>query len=489
MRMFKSLLVLVAIAALLPIAAKAADACPDLSPPPLRFDEPVYVDANRAGGEPVIIAAEDGSLNMSAHAGTTHAYKDPAALGGVGDFAVGYYNQTLNWRSVDGGKTWSYIGTAGLHEGPHSVLSTGFSDPGYAMDDHGTLYNVEIDLANVAVFASNDDGQSWNVANPEITAGDRPWVVGGDDEGEAFLYVRTPTQLWRTTTGGVAWAPVKLTGLDIYGQLFRDPLNPDGLIGPRDGSSSQGFGISPDDGVTWTYVDGPDFGPAGDQIFAPMDVDKADGTIYMAQGNGYRDAGDTTPDGVMEFNYFDRDTNEWGLEEPQRLPIPAGDVLWTWLVAGDNGRVALAWYQNTPEAPKEFSIYVAQTLNAKGTHVDCDGDGTTEYVPPQWEIVNASGRPIHVGEVCLGGTGCNASTDFAAGDRRLGDFFQINYDRKGRLVIASGDTMLRSLTGGPKPVANPIFIGQSHGAKMLTEPLPVRKTRCLANLPICGAQD
>ncbi|MBW3663272.1 MAG: hypothetical protein KY469_09255 [Actinobacteria bacterium] len=467
------------------VSTTASQACPELAPPQLEFDRPVYVDPNRAGGEPVIIAAEDGSLSMSAHAGTTHAYKNPEALGGVGDFAVGYYNQTLVWRSVDGGHTWSYTGTAGLHEGPHSVTSTGFSDPGFAMDDAGNLYNVEIDLANVAVYASNDDGQSWNVANPMVSAGDRPWLTGGNEDGEAFLFVRLPAQLWRTTTGGIVWEPVR-TSLPVYGQIYRDPLNPDGLIGPSGPSAGSGFSMSPDDGETWVTVPGSSFSPAGKQIFAPIDVDAADGTVYMAQGNGYRGANDTDPDGYVEFNWWDRDTESWGLEQPQRLPIPAGDVLWSWLVAGEDGRVAIAWYHIFPDEPESFYIYVAQTLNAKGTMYDCDGNGVEEFVPPQWTISNASLRPIHVGAVCLGGTGCNANTDFEAGDRRLGDYFQINHDRSGRLIIASGDTMLRSLTGGPKPVANPIFIGQSDGALLLEEPLPVRPTRCLANLPICG---
>ena len=500
MRVLKALLTVAAVAALLPIAAGAdgdlSGLCPDaasVAPPPLEFAEPVYIDPNRAGGEPVIIAAEDGSLNVSAHAGTTHAFKDPAAAGGAGDFAVGYFNQTLNWRSTDGGQTWSYVGIAGLPAGPHSATSTGFSDPGYAIDGGGNIYNIEIDLANIAVFVSNDDGQSYNVANPEVTAGDRPWIVGGDQPGEAYLYSRLPAQLWKTTTGGITWTPQSV-GLPVYGQLFRDPLDPDTFIGPRGGSAAQGFSISTDDGRTWRTVPGPEFASAGDQIFAPIDVDKADGTVYMAQGNGYSGANDRTADGRLEFNWYDRERGEWGLSAPQRLPIPEGDVLWTWMVAGEDGRVALAWYQSPKEGVEagganEFYVYVAQTTNAQGT--DCDGDGVfTEGVdlPPQWTVANASGRPIAVGEVCLQGTACNASTNFVAGDRRLGDFFQMNYDRAGRLVIASGDTMLRSLTGGPKPVSNPVFIGQSAGASMLETPLPVRETRCLAGLPICGAR-
>ena len=470
----------------------------------LEFDDPVYIDPDRAGGEPVIIAAEDGSLIASSHAGTTHAYKNPNALAGVDDFAVGYFNQTLNWRSVDGGRTWDYVGLAGTNTGPHSATSTGFSDPGLAIDDAGTIYNVEIDLANVAVFSSNDDGQSWLMANPNVAPGDRPWMTGGS-AGEAFLYIRTGPQLWRTTDSGVTWLPQNIAQFDVYSQIYRDPTNLEsGLIGTtEDGGPNTRVAFSDDEGVTWTNSDrAPDFRNNGDQIFAPFDADKTTdpsnghyGNVYVANGNGYSGGNDRVADGFIQYNVVDRSTGapQWLFEESQEVPVPEGDVLWTWLVAGENGRVSLAWYQTLMDPDTgdvdntTFYLYVAQTLNGEGTWVDCDGDGEDDFVPPQWEVVNASGRPIGEGAVCLSGTTCNANTNFENGDRRLGDFFQINYDRDGRLVIASGDTMLRSATGGPKPVSNPIFIGQSAGEPMLETPLPVRDTRCLMDLdPLCS---
>src|SRR5204863_5650677 len=136
--------------------------CDSFKPAQATFSNPVLIDPNRAGGEPVSVVAQDGSINVSAHAGTTHVYKDPMAAPGAGDFAVGYANQTLNWRSTDGGATWKYTGLAGTGQGPHSVTSTGFSDPDYAIDQAGNIYNTEIDLANDAVFKSTDDGQSYS---------------------------------------------------------------------------------------------------------------------------------------------------------------------------------------------------------------------------------------------------------------------------------------------------------------------------------------
>lgn len=137
------------LAGLLPLgqAVSSTVSCTSVKPAPLKFSKPTFIDKNRAGGEPVSVVAQDGSIVVSAHAGTTHVYKDPAAAVGSGDFARSYYSQTLNWRSADGGKTWQYVGLAGAPEGPHSATSTGFSDPDLTMDAGGKLYNVEINLA------------------------------------------------------------------------------------------------------------------------------------------------------------------------------------------------------------------------------------------------------------------------------------------------------------------------------------------------------
>jgi hypothetical protein len=153
--------------------------------------------------------------------------------------------------------------------------------------------------------------------------------------------------------------------------------------------------------------------------------------------------------------------------------------MWPWVIAGDDGRAAVVWYQTLNGNQNKFYIYAAYTTNAHGTTVTCS-DGSKQFVEPQFSVTNASGRPIHTGKICLGGTGCNAATDFEAGDRRLGDFFSVNFDAKGNIYIASGDTMLQSPTGGEKPVGNPIFIRQTKGASLLKKPDKVRKTRPLS---------
>ena len=475
-RSIRLLLVPALLAAILPItgalvAHSAGYKCPDLRPAPLKFAKPVFIDKNRAGGEPVSQTAQDGSIIVSAHAGTTHIYKDPNAAPGAGDFAVGYTNQTLNWRSADGGKTWKYVGVAGQEEGPHSATSSGFSDPDLTMDAGGTIYNTEINLANDSVFASPDDGQSWPTANPAAASGDRPWLTGRAKD-EVFLYVNSPKQLWRSTDGGLTFSLVT-NSFPAVSKLQTDPLNFEhGLIGPtQDG----GAAISTDDGKTWKTYETPKLGKST-QFFGAIAVDKA-GWIYSAAAGGYTGSTDTKPDGEVTVNYFNRKTKKWG-SEAVHIPMPAGDAMWPWLIAGDDGRLAVVWYQTLGKDSHKFYAFAAETSNAHGATVKCS-DGKKHFVPPQFRVTNASGRPIHIGDICLAGTACNASSDFSQGDRRLGDFFTVNYDNNGTLYIVSGDTTLTTPAEGPKPVSNPIFIKQVGGTKMLAKPIKSRKTRCL----------
>ena len=466
----------------LPVAVTALGAAPacgsDLKPPALSFNKRVYVDDKRPGGEPVSVVGQDGSISVSAHGGTTHLYKDPTTLAtGAADIATTYENQTLNWRSTDGGKTWKYIGIAGQSFGPHTATSSGFSDPDYAIDAGGRIYNTEINLANVAVFSSGDDGQTYSRGLAEVTSGDRPWLTAGRKD-EAYLYVNTGQQIFRTKDGGLTWSlqsQGNSSGPDA--KMYIDPKNPDGLIGPH---NPQGVAISADQGKTWKAYDGAGLGKNVD-FFGAVSVDRA-GNVYRAAAGGYGGPGDgKVDDGEVTFNAFNRKTNTWG--KPVRIPAPTGDMLWPWVVSGDDGRVAVAWLQRFPGKPDAFDMMVAATTNAHGTNVTCP-DGSKRFVPAQWTVTDASQGAVHKGEVCLSGTACNASTDFPAGDRRIGDFYTVNFDKDGRIFVVGGSTAFPGET--VKPISNPIFISAKSGPRLITKPMKTRPTKasCGAN-PLC----
>ena len=302
-----------------------------------------------------------------------------------------------------------------------------------------------------------------------MAPGDRPWLAALEKD-EVFLYINSlPKSFWRSTDGGITWSLIS-TSPPFNGDFHPDPRNPnDGLIGPV---GTYGAAISADDGRTWELHYGANTGSnTGFNGIATVGIDRA-GHIYQAAAGS----------GEVSFSAFNRDTKTWGPRVD--IPHPAGgDTLWPWIVAGDDGRVAMTWYQTLPGKPDEYYVYASYTLNARGTVAQCS-DGSTVFIPPQFSTANASGRMIHKGQICLQGTICNADLG-EGGDRRLGDFFTINFTHAGEIFIASGDTMLRSPTGGPKPVANPIFIKQSGGAPLLAKPDRVRPSRCLLDLPVC----
>ncbi len=74
------------------------------------------------------------------------------------------------------------------------------------------------------------------------------------------------------------------------------------------------------------------------------------------------------------------------------------------------------------------------------------------------------GASIHSGSICAGGTTCAADNVITEEDRRLGDYFTVNTDRSGCMIIATGDTtLIDPVTGQPSPISHPLFLRQDSG--------------------------
>src|SRR4051794_9002815 len=81
-----------------------------------------YVDKDRAGGEPLVLAdAKHHTLIYTSHSGTTHLYRD-GLLSDPFPFIDGYTNQVNVWFSKNNGKTWNRVRIG-------EDKSQGFSDP------------------------------------------------------------------------------------------------------------------------------------------------------------------------------------------------------------------------------------------------------------------------------------------------------------------------------------------------------------------------
>ena len=163
-----------------------------VSAAPLGFGRPVLVDRTLAGGEPsVAFAAKSGLLVYTAHEGTTHLFSSniPGAPAESGAWLSDYRNQVNIWTSADNGASWRRVDSvAGFFANP--LIDTGFSDPDLTQDDAGNLYNTGIDLANDALFSSQDGGRTWPTGTAECHEGDRPWLAGGR-RNEVFLSTDT----------------------------------------------------------------------------------------------------------------------------------------------------------------------------------------------------------------------------------------------------------------------------------------------------------
>ena len=165
-----------------PPVAAPGKTCP--KPAALSFAEPTYVDTDRAGGEPLVATLPDGRLLYSAHAGTTHFFTPEAANPGTSAFVENYEGQTYIWTSDDNGKTWEFRPRL---VAPDGVPASGFSDPEVAIDSDGNVYFSEINLANVAVSSSQDNGSTYNLENFfGAVMTDRQWMEA-DRPGELYF--------------------------------------------------------------------------------------------------------------------------------------------------------------------------------------------------------------------------------------------------------------------------------------------------------------
>src|SRR4051794_15491804 len=460
-------------AALIALPATAVAAGPSVG-----FDKPVYVDTELAGGEPLVFADyKHGTIIYSSHEGTTHLYR-PGATSPLGtfNFVGNYRNQVNIWTSKDDGKTWqrTVFGQTGFSTDP--TKNTGFSDPDLTQDEGGRVYDTGIDLANDALFSSNDGGLTWDKGNIDCHDGDRPWLAGAKKD-EVFMAADGNTSghvIVRSGDGGDSCEnteyPDNADGRNGYGKLYYDH-NTEQLMEPElyfgDDGSVNAIGLA-----TWNRGQ-KEFTPH--QIatttlfghFPSIAIDAAD-NIYLTWDTDERDPNNKTGcdsgpaplPNTIKLAISQDHGNTWKV---RTIAAPSNArVFWPWMVAGDAGKVSVVWYQsdkltdpdcaNNDNPPPKYSLMEGQIFNA-----------TNPDAPVT--VVDAAGRPISSGGVCQGGTTCVATGQ----DRRLGDYFTNAIDQRGCVIIASGDTTQKDpATGNELPTSLPIFIRQSSGPPLFT---------------------
>jgi hypothetical protein len=487
--------VLVACWVLYGVVADAAHAATGAAA--LGFAPPVYVDTTLAGGEPsVAYAVKSGLLVYTSHEGTTHLFSSgiPGAPAESGGFITGYRNQVNIWTSADNGRTWQLV-PFGTGTNP---LATGFSDPDLTQDSAGNIYNTGIDLANDALFSSQDGGKTWPTGTAQCHEGDRPWLAGGK-ANEVFLSTDTDQSghaIYHSTDAGASCSSNGITDHgsaangDSYtgtGKLFYDPAR-GSLVEPVYYSNSSGavdgvgVGILKDAGNAFASSSAA-FTPvhvASTTAFShwPAMAIDGKGNYYLVWDTDARDQFSrngcpATDSGSESFGSLPPVNAETPLANQVLMSVstdggmhwsvprtvaysPGHRLLWPWITAGSAGNVGVVWYQYDSVTDPDcgtgnVSVMAARISGATGAH-------------PSETVADAAGRAIHTGSICAGGTTCAADNVVTGEDRRLGDYFTVSTDKRGCMIIATGDTMLSDpITGQTSPISHPLFLRQNGG--------------------------
>jgi hypothetical protein len=452
--------------ATVPVAA-ATKTCP--KPPAISFAAPEYVDEHRAGGEPIVFTNPDGRILYGAHAGSTHFFAPAGADPTTTAFFENYKGQTHYWYSDTQGGEWTY---SDRFIPPDNAPMTGFSDPEFAYDTAGNVYVSEINLVNVAVSKSTDGGATYKLQNGTANVfTDRQWMEG--DTENVFYLVSNPTGPGGTVSPGQVGYQAN-SGHTMYktvdgGKTFTAGFKDAGGLGDirvdkRNGTVYEahlnGSELSL---AAWRNARDEDFKtlvePEMNVVFDDVhmlahwpafDLDPS-GNIYMTwddNGNGDNPAG-------IYYAYSTDEGRTWS--KPLRVNTNDNTAIWPWIGVGDDGRVAIAWF----EADVELPNHDAETPGNHGWRVvggsTITGLGCAGGKVPSFAIGVMTPDAIHTGTICQGGTTCQAT----ATDRRLGDYFSVEVDGKGMMYAAYSDTRQDG------SVSLPGFVRQNGGAPLV----------------------
>jgi hypothetical protein len=206
------------------------------------------------------------------------------------------------------------------------------------------------------------------------------------------------------------------------------------------------------------------------QLFASAAMDTA-GNVYVAWSE-YPGAGSSAigPGAIKVAKSTDGGAH-WSQAISVSPPSQVNTVM-PWIVAGDPGRVGIAWYGSTthekafgpdPADNSEWSIYYAFSTNALSSHPSF---GTT--------MVSEPGHYIKYGDISTGGFG-------GTQDRSLGDFFEVQRGLNGQAVVVYVDETSndreQDTCGGcgqtPPQAAGPIMVATQKAGPGLFAHTPV----------------
>jgi hypothetical protein len=342
------------------------------------------------------------------------------------------------WKSEDMGGKWTEL--------VPNPTSLGGGDTSIAIGPKDEVYVTDLWAGSSTISATFDGGKTWTTSpiSSEVPYYDREWNTV-DGKGHAYFLGRTFTPgaaAWvsRSDDGGKTWV--------AQGNPWINPSpneeNQDGpfITNPKtdeiavvyncpvtDASTPISTGavsghavcvsISKDLGLTWSAHPAARVKGSVGNDFAGLAADTA--------GNWYVAFAESTTDGTILKWATSADGAKWS--EPMVLREGPGNRMFPWIVAGDAGRIAIAWYDtdkpgntndHTAMKDAQWNLKVAISIDALAPD-------------PTFEVASATEKPVHTGTISTQGFD---PTSQDPPDRSLGDFFTSYVGPDGRVHLA-----------------------------------------------------
>lgn len=440
------------------------------------FAHPVTVDAQRFVAEPDLAIGSDDRFYVSGPWGVTT-------------------NTTFFWRSEDAGTHFRQIQAAPGFQNPLPFRGGGDTEIAVgspaAVGKPNRLYFADQDnLDSNTCGYSDDAGRSFNFASgavcPETVGADRQWLahtrVDPTVAANGGLLDHDITYLWYDHFGSGNTIYRSDDGL-TYGNPVSFPVggNPGNAVAdPNTGvlyftvptAGGAALGWSADGGKTLNSVLPFKAGVvAGNTAtdFSVLSMDSS-GNLYLVVSNqavpgrpwqtwivrstGFR----TVNNGTRNVPVAGASPLMWS--DPVPITGPGSsrpDITYSvfpWVVAGDPGRVAVAFYGTNQPLTYDPSSMPARWTTYVSEAIDFTGAGPNFYTSP------VSEAPSHLDSICFNGIGCTGQ-----GNRNLLDFFEIQKDVQGAAVVVYNDdanTLTAAFPGGPL-----VMVGKQVGGPSL----------------------
>lgn len=326
-----------------------------LDPSAPAFGQDLIVDAALGATEPSLVVDPEGRVFVVAPTDQLQVVHEGRLL---------QYNEAgVLWRSLDAGRSFERVApiALGLY-GP----SFGGGDSDLAVDDRGRLTMVDLWLGNVGTLASTDHGATWLAGTPVTFAApvdDRPWVDVDRRTGDVYVVVHAVgSGLWvaKSRDGGQTFPQQTLVAsyadinrcICMPGVLAVDESTGNVYVPVRISGAGTAFAVSTDGGASFSLLRLD----ALKRFYSTPAVvaHDAEGNLYLVSLQGAQVALVVSRDHGRTWSAALRPAGA----SPSRHLFP-------WVVAGDAGRIAVAWYeQTTREGQSRWDVQVALSRDA-----------------------------------------------------------------------------------------------------------------------------